>query len=170
MSRMSELTIRPLRDDAEARACTARLIEFGPWRTLGIAAERIFKDLTNPQREVFVAEFGGKIAGVLVLHLGGAFDGYLQLIAVLPEFQNRGFGNQLVQFAEGKIFPRSPNVFLCVSSFNHRAQKFYERLGYQRVGELKDFLVQGQSEILLRKTRGPLLGAPASSRRVGDAT
>jgi [ribosomal protein S18]-alanine N-acetyltransferase len=154
---MNGLAIRPLRDVAEARDCTARLIGFGPWRTIGIPAERLFKDLTNPQREVFGAEFAGKIAGVLVLHLGGSFDGYIQLIAVFPEFQNCGLGEKIMRFAEGKIFQRSKNVFLCVSSFNPRAQKFYEKLGYKEVGELENFLVAGQSEILMRKTRGPLL-------------
>jgi ribosomal protein S18 acetylase RimI-like enzyme len=63
----------------------------------------------------------------------------------------------MMRFAEERIFRQSPNVFLCVSSFNRRAQKFYERLGYACVGELTDFLVPGHSEILLRKTRGPLL-------------
>lgn len=155
--RVNELLIRPLRDDDEARDCTAQLAEFGPWRTLGIAAERLFKDLTNPERDVFVAEFGGKIIGVLVLHFGGSFDGYIQLIAVFPEFQDRGLGRQLMQFAEDRIFRQSKNVFLCVSAFNERAQKFYERLGYRRVGELPDFLVAGQAEILMRKTTGPLL-------------
>lgn len=154
---MNELLIRPLRDD-EARDCTAHLVEFGPWHTMGIPAERLFKDLTNPKREVFVAEFGGEIIGVLVLHLGGSFDGYIQLIAVFPEFQNCGFGSRLIHFAEEKIFRRTQNVFLCVSAFNDRAQKLYERLGYRRVGELEDFLVAGQIEILMRKTRGPLVG------------
>jgi len=157
LNRVNELLIRPLRDAAEARDCTAQLVGFGPWRTLGIPAERLFKDLTNPERDVFVAEFGGKIVGVLVLHLGGSFDGYIQLIAVFPEFQSRGFGSQLIRFAEETIFRQSKNVFLCVSSFNDRAQKFYERLGYRRVGELPDFLVAGQAEILMRKTTGPLL-------------
>ena len=163
LNRMNQLLIRPLRDDAEARDCTAHLVEFGPWRTIGIAAERLYQDLTHPQRDVSVAEFDGKIIGVLVLHLGGSFDGYIQLIAVFPEFQNRGFGSQLIRFAEEKIFRRTQNVFLCVSSFNVRAQTFYERLGYRRVGELENFLVAGQSEILMRKTRGPLVGfKPAS--------
>jgi hypothetical protein len=31
-------------------------------------------------------------------------------------------------------------------------------LGYQRIGELTDFIVAGYSEILLRKTIGPLTG------------
>jgi hypothetical protein len=32
----------------------------------------------------------------------------------------------------------------------------YERHGYQVIGELTDYLVKGHSEILLRKTFGPL--------------
>ena len=154
---MNNLAIRPLHGDVEARDCTARLMEFGPWRTVGIPAEKLFKDLTNPQREVFVAELDEKIVGVLILHLGGSFDGYLQLLAVFPEFQNRRLGEKIMAFAEEKIFQRSQNVFLCVSDFNPRAQKFYERLGYKKVGELENFLVAGQNEILMRKTRGPLL-------------
>ena len=154
---MNELAIRPLHGDDEARDCTARLMEFGPWRTVGIPAEKLFKDLTNPQREVLVAELGQQIAGVLILHLGGSFDGYIQILAVFPEFQGRKLGGQIMKFAEEKIFQNSKNVFLCVSDFNHRAQKFYERLGYQKVGELKNFLIADQNEILLRKTRGPIL-------------
>lgn len=154
---VNDLVIRPLCDEAEARACTARLVAFGPWQTVGIPAEKIFRDLTNPQREVFVAEFEQKVAGLLILHFGGSFDGYIQLIAVFPEFQGRGLGEGIMRFAEEKIFQCSKNVFLCVSSFNPRARKFYERLGYQKTGELVDFLVAGSNEILMRKTRGPLL-------------
>ena len=84
-------------------------------------------------------------------------NGYIQLIAVHPEWRGRGLGTQMIEFAEQRIFRQSPNIFLCVSSFNARAQKFYMRLGYQRVGELPDFLVQGVSELLLCKSRGPLL-------------
>lgn len=46
-------------------------------------------------------------------------------------------------------------MFLCVSDFNPRARALYERLGYELVGELPDFLVRGQAELLYRKTRGP---------------
>lgn len=157
LNRMNELHLRPLRGDAEARDCTARLATFGPWRTMGIPAEKLFQDLTNPQREVFVAEQAGKIAGVVILQLGGSLDGYIQLLAVFPEFQNRGLGEKIMQGVEEKIFQRRKNVFLCVSSFNMRAQKFYKKLGYQKTGELENFLVAGQNEILMRKTRGPLL-------------
>ena len=47
-------------------------------------------------------------------------------------------------------------MFLCVSSFNTRARALYERLGYQVVGELRDYVVRGHSEWLLRKSVAPL--------------
>jgi ribosomal protein S18 acetylase RimI-like enzyme len=56
------------------------------------------------------------------------------------------------------IFAQLPNVFICASSFNPRAVKLYKSLGYELVGELKDYAVAGHSEILLRKTIGPIIG------------
>jgi hypothetical protein len=37
-----------------------------------------------------------------------------------------------------------------------RARALYLRLGYEVVGELRDYLVRGHSEWLLRKSVGPL--------------
>jgi ribosomal protein S18 acetylase RimI-like enzyme len=43
-----------------------------------------------------------------------------------------------------------------VSSFNEGARRLYQRHGYEVVGELTDYIVKGHSEILLRKTFGPI--------------
>jgi len=48
-------------------------------------------------------------------------------------------------------FPEARHIFLCVSSFNGRASQLYERRGYVVVGELKDYVVAGESEILMHK-------------------
>ena len=154
---MNDLVIHPLRDPQEARFCAGFMVASEPWLTLGLTFDQAFQRLTDPSREVHIATVDGQIVGVLILHLSGPLNGYLQVIAVQPEWRGRGLGTQMIAFAEQRIFRQSPNVFLCVSSFNVRAQKLYERLGYLRVGELPDFLVKGVSEILLRKTRGPLL-------------
>jgi RimJ/RimL family protein N-acetyltransferase len=45
---------------------------------------------------------------------------------------------------------------MLVSSFNARAKALYERLGYEVVGELRDYVIRGQSEWLLRKSIAPL--------------
>ena len=91
-----------------------------------------------------------------MLCLTGAFVGYIQTICIHPNRQGQGLGSRLVEFAEQRILEEFPNVFMCVSSFNRDAQRLYERLGYRVVGELTDYIVQGHSEILLRKTSGPL--------------
>ncbi len=157
---MNNLDIRPLRGEKEASACAVRIAAMEPWKSLNFSAGQIFQRLTHPQREVFVAELEKEIAGALILHLDGALNGYIQTIAVFPEFQCRGLGKQLMTFAEEKIFHQSPNVFLCVARFNEHAQKFYAQLGYQKIGELENFLQSGVTEILMRKTRGPLLTFP----------
>ena len=154
---MDKLLIRPLQNMTEARTCADFMAASEPWLTLNFGAEQIFQRLTNPQRSVYVAEIKNQIVGTLVLHLDGVLNGYIQLIAIHPDQRGGGLGAQLLAFAEERIFKHSPNAFLCVSDFNLRAQKFYERHGYQRIGELSDFLVIGRAEILLRKTRGAWL-------------
>jgi len=154
---MNPVVIRPLQSAGEARDCAGFMSASEPWLTLGFSERQIFQRLTDTSREVYIAETAKQIAGVLVLHLDGPLNGYVQTVAVHPRWRNRGLGRRLMRFAEDRIFRVSPNVFLCVSSFNHRAQKFYEQLGYQRVGVLENYLKRGCAEHLLRKTHGPLL-------------
>lgn len=148
--------MRPLRNDAEARCCAGFITASEPWVTLGLTFDQALLRLTDPTREIRVATVQEQIVGVLILFLEGTFKGYIQTIAVHPDWRARGIGTQMIQFAEERIFRLSPNVFLCVSSFNLAAQRLYARLGYERVGELKDFVVRGHGELIMRKTRGPL--------------
>jgi ribosomal protein S18 acetylase RimI-like enzyme len=112
--------------------------------------------LEDPSREVYVAVEANQVLGFIVLNMAGAFTGYIQTICVQDHERSRGVGTRLVEFAEKRIFRDSPNVFLCVSSFNPRARALYERLGYQLIGELKDYIVGGHSELLFRKSISPI--------------
>ena len=150
------LSIRRLDGDAEAAACATIMSTSEPWLTLGRDFERCHALVTDPSREVYVASNGGEVVGFLILTMQGAFTGYIQTIAVRNDSRGRGLGTALIQFAEKRIFADSPNVFMCVSSFNQRAKALYLRLGYEVVGELVDFVVRGHSEWLLRKTVAPL--------------
>ena len=127
-----------------------------PWLTLGRSAESCLAVLKDDSKERYAAFQGDAFAGFLILNLRGAFVGYLQTVFVAPQVRGGGVGTALVQFAEERIFSAHPNVFLCVSAFNAGARRLYARLGYAPVGELTDFLAAGQSELLLRKTRGPI--------------
>ncbi len=133
------------------------MAESEPWITIGRTFDQCLSLVTDPTREVFVAA-DHDVRGFIVLNMHGAFVGYIQTVCVDERTRSGGVGTQLIAFAEERILRETPNVFLCVSSFNTRARALYERLGYSDVGELKDFLIEGASEILMRKTRGPLLG------------
>ena len=147
--------IRPLASSVEAEACARLMATTEPWITLKRSYAASLAILQDPTREVYVACSGAGLAGFLILCLVGPFTGYIQTICVHPEQRGGGLGTRLVAFAEARIARVSPNVFLCVSSFNPRARALYERLGYAYVGELSDYLVRGHSELLYRKSLGP---------------
>jgi ribosomal protein S18 acetylase RimI-like enzyme len=152
-----DVSIRPLATPAEAEACARMMAGTDPWVTLGLGYEACLRALRDETRERYVAYRGDRLVGVLVLNLSGAFVGYIQTVCAAPEARGTGVGTALVAFAEERIFREHRNVFICVSDFNPGARRLYERLGFRLVGELADYLVAGRSELLLRKTRGPLV-------------
>lgn len=150
------LSILRLASDADRERCARLMSSTEPWLTLGRTYESSYALLGDPTREIYVAKVGEELAGFVILLMQGALVGYIQTICMAPEHRNRGLGRRLIEFAEERIFRESPNVFLCVSSFNTGAERLYLRLGYELIGELKDYIVRGHSELLMRKTRGPL--------------
>jgi ribosomal-protein-alanine N-acetyltransferase len=158
------IEVRPFSGAEDAEWSARVMAEAEPWVTLGFGYEQNLRIFGNEGRERYLALAGGKPAGFLMINMQGAFIGYVQLIGVAPAFRGRGAGRALIEFAEQRIFRETPNVFICVSDFNRDAQAFYERMGYEKVGVLHDFLVAGRAEILLRKTTGPLRRSVAPAR------
>ena len=130
---------------------------------MGRTYEESLQIITDPSKEVYLAKLIGELSGFVILNMKGAFVGYVQTICIDPKSRGKGLGTSLLRFAEERIFRESPNVFLCVSSFNAEAKRLYEREGYETIGELKDYIVKGYSEILMRKTLGSMKGF---SRRI----
>lgn len=159
-----KLRIRKLARRSDARACAQIMSTSEPWITLQRNFAASLKILLNPHREIYVATLKTEIIGFIILQLEGTFTGYIQTIAVKEGWRNQGIGSTLLAFAEDKIFSTQPNVFLCVSSFNKKAQKLYRRLGYEKIGGIRNFIVNGHDEILLRKTIGPLVGFKISRK------
>ena len=148
--------IRPIGGGQEIETCARMMAESEPWITLQRDYAASLRNLSSPEKEIHVAVQDGEVIGFIVLNLHGGFVGYIQSICVAPRWRSRGIGRKLVDFAEDRVFRHYPNMFICVSSFNPGAQRFYRNLGYEVVGALKDFMVNGHSEILLRKSIGSL--------------
>lgn len=139
------------------REWAARLMASSePWLTLGRGYADGMRLLRNRRKECYLVRYCGERAGFIVLDLNGPLGGYLQTIGVAPQMRGRGVGTAALRWAEKRIFAAQPNILMCVSSFNRGAQRLYRRLGYETVGRLRDYVITGHDEILLRKTRGPL--------------
>jgi ribosomal protein S18 acetylase RimI-like enzyme len=150
------MEIRRIQGQGEAEECARLMSGTEPWITLRRRYEQSLKVMTDPVLEIYGAFAEGNLVGFVVIDMRGSFVGYVKSLAVQPDWRNRGVGTRLMKFAEERIFPEVPNVFICVSSFNRDARRLYERLGYEVIGDLKEWVVPGHDETLLRKTRGPL--------------
>lgn len=156
MNSSVRVEIRRLRDTEETRQCARLMATSEPWLTLGRTYDDSLETLSDASKEVHVALRDNALVGFIIVNMNGAFVGYIQTVFVVREWRGKGIGSTLLKFAEQRILSETPNVFMCVSSFNKDAQRLYERLGYKIIGELRDYIVAGQSEILLRKTMAPL--------------
>ncbi len=147
---------------ADADACAAIILGTPLWEQYGVAtaeaARAPLADVFNGTCSGLVAEEEGRILGFVVYTAEGTFvhSGYVRTIAVATETRDRGVGRRLMDAAEADIFNHGPNVFLLVSTWNVAAQRFYEVRGYRRVGEITDYVRRGITEVLYRKTLGPI--------------
>jgi ribosomal protein S18 acetylase RimI-like enzyme len=149
---MAPLHIAPgLRDDPEW--CARLMASNEPWITLKRNLEGCRATLSRAGTELFVARDSGAsdpVGFILLAPYGFAGSPYVASIAVAPDGRSHGVGARLLTFAEQRYRDRG-HLFLLVSSFNQRAQQFYRCLGFEFIGELKDYLVSGHSELIFHK-------------------
>jgi ribosomal protein S18 acetylase RimI-like enzyme len=104
---------------------------------------------------VLVAEFEGQIVALAVVHtncrpeLGWQVEAgsiayqqganaYLEIITVRREWRGRGIGSRLLVAVEREVVLRGKSCLWChTGEENRRAQRFYERNGWQHVETLQ---------------------------------
>ena len=148
------VTITPLTSRDDIDWCARMMAANDPWLTLRRDYASCLEVLGNTTKERYLIAADGERAGLLILDMHGPFPGYIQSIGLMAAARGRGLGTRAIAWAEERIFRDSPNVFICVSSFNPAAHRLYTRLGYEPIGTLKSFIVDEHDEWLLRKTRG----------------
>jgi len=146
--------VEPLDRDSGALECADLMAASEPWLTLGLSRETALAVLRDPAKEVHAVHDSKGVAGFVVIDMRGLLRGYVQILCVRADCRQRGLGSGLLRWAEERIFRDSPNVFICVSSFNAGARRLYESLGFELVGTLRELVVAGHDELLLRKSRG----------------
>lgn len=158
MNSEEKLIFRLTTDLCSKRICAEMMVSTDPWIRLEMDYAQCMMAFEGPYKEIILAEFGDHIAGFAILQTTGSFKGYIQTICISENYRGKGIGRKLLQYCESRILDYSPNVFICVSSFNKRAIKLYTQFGFTVVGELENFVKEGFTELLLRKSVGPLVG------------
>lgn len=121
------------------------------------------KVLDSPKYEVYFAKRSTKNVGVLVLnHRRCPLKPDLQAIELkqlylLSSEYKTGLGRLLLEFSfQQSIELGNGWMWLCVSDLNHRAQRFYEKMGFERIGKGETLEVgtdQLPSSIMLRRLK-----------------
>lgn len=158
MEASTAISITRITDTEDQNWCASLMANSEPW----ISLKRTYEDgqalmrVTEGGMEAYMARLGNERLGFVVIKMAGAFVGYIQIVAVADSCRGMGIGNQLMDFVEKRIFEFSPNAFICVSDFNEKARHLYEKRGYQLLGKLENYLENGFTELLLRKTIGSI--------------
>lgn len=139
----------------------AMLSQIEPWVSYRVDAsawERLLRSIPPDELAYVALDDAGELVGYVQFRLGGTFalSGYIRTLAVRSDRHGRGLGRELLAFAEELILARGPNVFLLCSAANAGARAFYAAAGYEQVGELTSYVLEGQTEVIFRKTVGPI--------------
>ena len=158
MTTENRLAIYLTTDFKDIQVCALMMSKTDPWITLGMDYNQCLKAFDGNCKEIYVIKIEKEVTGFVILQVCGTFSGYIQTICIGETHRGRGLGRKLLEFCEERILKFSPNVFICVSSFNKGAAKLYYDFGFKLIGELENFVREGFSELLLRKTVGPRVG------------
>ena len=130
------------------------LAAIDPWARYAYtpAALTAYLGAHEPDAPRFEILLEREIAGAVGIRRNWLRGPYLQLLGVLPEFQNHGVGERtLVWFETEARSYGAQNLWVAASDFNARALAFYERHDFVRVATLADLVAPDSAEILLRK-------------------
>lgn len=122
-----------------------------PWSEISLKEE-----LTNNFARFYVALCDGQVAGYIGAH-NIVGEVYITNVAVSPDYRRRGIAETLIKklveitFTEGAEF-----ITLEVRKSNESAIKLYTKMGFQIVGERKNFYENPREDALLMTYRGEI--------------
>ena len=105
------------------------------------------------QGNLYVALIGEECVGFTYIIPKGAFHSfpYLHIIAIKEEYRDKGIGKALLDYSERIASEMADKLFLVAADYNPDAKRFYERNGYQQIGEIPNLYRTGITEYLMIK-------------------
>ena len=149
--------VRPMaiEDVARCAEIVDGLAFFQDYGLTGDAVSALLSDaLRDSGHTLVVGVEAGRVQGFAWIVDRGAFcrSAYLRLIATCQASRRGGVGSRLMAHLE-RMFLAEADLTLLVTESNAPARRFYEKLGYQQVGALPDYVRTGVTECLYIKPR-----------------
>ena len=139
---------------AAASRLAAAIVAMPPWSVMAYPAEALARFLAaaDDGASRFRLEVDGVEAGAVSIRSPWLKGPYLELLALLPPFQRQGIGAGILTWFETEASALGArNVWVCASSFNDSALRFYESHGFRPAAVLRGLVADGYDEVLLRK-------------------
>ena len=138
MTSEKQLKIWEARSDSDYHSAYPILLQLFPHLDMQTYAHRVFVARATGYR-MFVGEFDDAIVGVIgIMHNHNIHDGfvtYIEHVVVDDNYRGRGFGTQLIEFAENRA--REEGCFLIeldTDQGEERAESLYKKNGYNICG------------------------------------
>jgi GNAT superfamily N-acetyltransferase len=141
-------------DPRHSERLAAAIVAMPPWSVMNYPADAMARFLAavNGCVSRYAVEIDGTQMGAVSVRTPWLKGPYLELLALLPTAQGRGIGSAILGWFERQALQHGArNLWVCASSFNTRALRFYERHGFEQAVSLPGLVVDGYDEILLRK-------------------
>lgn len=142
---MTQLTIRPARDRdllrvMELQAASPEAAQWGQEQYRSVIAGQL-------SQQCLVAEWAGRVEGMIVFRGPVAGESEILNLAVAPEQRRRGIGGALV----GAAGEQPADLFLEVRRSNLGGIAFYRRCGFQEAGCRKDYYRDPPEDAIVMK-------------------
>ena len=141
---MAEVEIVRMRDEHISRIAELEKICFAePW-----SENSLREELNNPDAYFLTALSDGEVLGYAGMHLSFG-DGYVDNIAVFPEFRGKHVGEMLTSALAEKAAQEGRFITLEVRESNVPAIRLYEKLGFVPAGKRKNFYTAPREDAVI---------------------
>jgi ribosomal protein S18 acetylase RimI-like enzyme len=102
-----------------------------PYRPQGRDSHAKISAEMNDERNIFLGyEIEGKAVGVILITDDGR-KGWINRLAVIPSYRNRGIGVSLIKEAESILQTRGLGIITClIEDYNQISRELFQKLGY----------------------------------------
>jgi len=108
------------------------------WKRSGLPIKKLGRDSRENIQEqmkddhlLFLGAFeNNKLIGVIIVNHGGR-KGWINRLAVLPEFQRKGVASKLIEYGENWLREKGIKIYATlIEDYNDSSKKLFKKMGY----------------------------------------